>query len=217
MTDTDDFKYNCEICNYHSNKLSNFQQHENTKKHKRNTSIVDKIVNEFKYNCEICNYHTNNKFGFYQHNRTKKHIKNIGEEIKDKEQEKYGLIYLINVVTYEKDENDNFKQIFKFGYSKKNNKDRLNCYSSTCKINKELLTKSIKHPKKCESYIKKNIKHFKYYEKSLSNSGEYFNWSYCDNEKENIINLTSIVNKIVNEFDVSNSFLSISEFNNISL
>jgi hypothetical protein len=81
MEEKEEYKFNCEKCDYHTNKQGNFSRHLKTKKHKKNyEKEIEKEENKnkkLKYSCELCDYYTNNKLGFYQHKRTKKHKKNI--------------------------------------------------------------------------------------------------------------------------------------------
>ena len=82
----DGFKFNCEKCNYHTNKTQYFSIHKKTKKHQKNyeveLQIEDNKRTSKKYHCDYCNYYTDNHRGMYQHKKTKKHIKNIEEKKK---------------------------------------------------------------------------------------------------------------------------------------
>ena len=60
----------CEICNYKTNKRSNYNYHLTSKKHKNNTYLND---TDFKHICQICNYKTNIKGSFIMHLETNKH------------------------------------------------------------------------------------------------------------------------------------------------
>ena len=69
-------KYNCECCDYHTNKLSNYNKHDLTAKHKK------RILNEknlkktqMNYHCETCDFHTSKKTDYKIHTLTAKHIK----------------------------------------------------------------------------------------------------------------------------------------------
>ena len=63
------FKFNCEVCNYHSNDWSNYDKHNLTKKHSElNNTNIDYI-----YICEPCTFKTNDKRNFENHRKSKKH------------------------------------------------------------------------------------------------------------------------------------------------
>ena len=65
------YRFNCETCNYHTNDWSNYDKHTLTKKHASfNLTNV-----EFIYICEPCKYKTNDCSDFEQHKRSKKHKK----------------------------------------------------------------------------------------------------------------------------------------------
>ena len=76
---TDSETYECTLCNYSTNRLSNWTRHVNSKKHK---SCVDKkIILEEKYKCETCNFKTNKLSSWTRHINTKRHkAKKIAED-----------------------------------------------------------------------------------------------------------------------------------------
>ena len=216
-----EFKFNCEKCDYHTDTLKNYTRHKKTTKHKKNYEIEiqnEKIENQKKkYTCDLCEFYTDNSKCYSQHKRTNKHLNNI-EKSNNKINDSYGLIYLIRLSTFHKKDNI-LKSIYKFGFSKKNNLNRLKCYNGINKIEKELMCISVSLPKKCENYIKDELKENIYYEKCLSNSGEYFIFNFIDNNDiKNDNKLIKIFNNIINNYNNKNkNFLKISEFNNISL
>ena len=48
-------KYNCKLCNYHTDNLCNFNKHKQTKKHMKNKININRIK---KYDTSIKNYDT---------------------------------------------------------------------------------------------------------------------------------------------------------------
>jgi hypothetical protein len=84
---SEEYKYNCEKCNYHSNSKHNFYRHKKSKKHLKNYKDEIELENidnkEKKYHCEWCKYYTNSKSCFSHHKRTKKHKKKM-EELEEK-------------------------------------------------------------------------------------------------------------------------------------
>ena len=62
---TENEKYECSLCNYSTNRLSNWTRHVNSKKHK--LSIDKQITLEEKYNCETCNFTTNRRSNWIRH------------------------------------------------------------------------------------------------------------------------------------------------------
>ena len=81
---TDEYKYNCDKCDYHTNFLSNFSRHKKSKKHKKKyeleLELKEKTNKNKRFSCELCSYYTNNQNGLSQHKRTKKHKKNLKEK-----------------------------------------------------------------------------------------------------------------------------------------
>jgi hypothetical protein len=62
----------CKICDYTSNRCSNFKLHLQTKKHiKAENEYKSNLV---KYDCDICGFYTNSKPDYIAHINTKKHI-----------------------------------------------------------------------------------------------------------------------------------------------
>jgi len=77
MTETE--KYECLLCNYSTNRLSNWTRHVNSKKHK--LCIDKQIILEEVYNCETCNFKTNKLSSWTRHINTKRHnAKKIAED-----------------------------------------------------------------------------------------------------------------------------------------
>jgi hypothetical protein len=83
----EEYKYNCEKCEYHTNINANFSKHKRTKKHRRN--YEEEIKNEEienkkkKYHCTFCDYYTNSQPSFSKHKKSKKHKKNKEKEEKN--------------------------------------------------------------------------------------------------------------------------------------
>ena len=82
----EEYKFNCEKCNYHTNTNSYYSIHKKSKKHKKNYEVELKIEENKrtskKYHCEYCDYYTDCRSGYSIHKRTKKHKKNIEENKK---------------------------------------------------------------------------------------------------------------------------------------
>jgi hypothetical protein len=128
---TEEYKYNCEKCNYHSNRKDGFLQHKRTKKHKKNHELELELnqntKNNKKYHCEYCNYHTNNKVGLYQHKRTKKHKKNVEENT---------LIYNCEICNYGTNNQTEFITHHNDKHTKKEDLDKIsNMINSNNTIN----------------------------------------------------------------------------------
>ena len=81
------YNFNCEKCNYHTNTERYFKQHKKSKKHKRNYENEEKVCNKEdknkKYHCIFCDYYTNSSSSYSQHKNRKKHKRN--KEKKEKE------------------------------------------------------------------------------------------------------------------------------------
>ena len=171
------FNYNCEKCNYSTNKSTNYSKHKKTKKHINNhiEELKEQVIEnkKKKYQCDICNYYTNNPKGYSRHKFTEKHLKNLNI-LKEKyiKKEDFGLIYLIRL------ENN----YYKVGMSKKCELDRLKNYNGIYKLKKELFLISVKNNKKMEDYLKEILVDYKYFEGITK---EYFKWNYKNNYKEN--------------------------------
>jgi hypothetical protein len=58
--------YNCEICNFHSGRQSNWKRHLKTPKHKKNVRKYSRIVTKT-FDCSLCDYTTNRKFNLKKH------------------------------------------------------------------------------------------------------------------------------------------------------
>ena len=71
-------KYNCEICDYNTSRISNMNKHMTTHKHKNNQNSQISID---KYNCEICDYNTSHKSSMDKHLTTIKHKNNQNSQI----------------------------------------------------------------------------------------------------------------------------------------
>ena len=188
----DDFKFNCEKCDYHTDKTQYFSIHKKTKKHQKNyeveLQIEDNKRTSKKYHCNYCNYYTDNHRGMYQHKKSNKHIKNSTEcPEKYINKNDYGLIYLIRLSN----------GYYKFGMSNKCSLDRLKDYNGINKIEKKLLLLSIKNNKECEKILKDNLNDYKYFEGMTK---EYFKWNYKNNHKENDKKILEIILKEINNF-----------------
>jgi hypothetical protein len=83
--------YNCELCDYNTSILQNYNKHLLTLKHKINTNnenlaILGNVEFSLKYstyNCSYCNYITNVKSSYDKHLLSVKHIKNVNGEHKE--------------------------------------------------------------------------------------------------------------------------------------
>ena len=62
-------QFKCKVCDFKTNKKSNWERHLQTPKHISN-------INSGRYSCEKCNFITDNKTCFNRHLLTTKHIKN---------------------------------------------------------------------------------------------------------------------------------------------
>ena len=62
-------QFKCRLCDFKTNKKSNWKRHLQTPKHISN-------INNGRYSCEKCNFITHNKSDFNRHLLTTKHIKN---------------------------------------------------------------------------------------------------------------------------------------------
>ena len=91
-------KYICEICDYNTSYVRDFEKHNSTLKHKKkymevngdNLEIEIIAKKSHNYVCEKCNYITNSKNDFVKHELTNKHKKYFQEnviEYKDKDKE----------------------------------------------------------------------------------------------------------------------------------
>jgi hypothetical protein len=75
-------KYSCDLCDYNTSKIYNFNRHIVTEKHIQleNQRLGNTILPEkeqktsLKYSCRICDYNTSKIYNFKQHNATAKHI-----------------------------------------------------------------------------------------------------------------------------------------------
>jgi hypothetical protein len=75
-----DNSYNCNLCNYSTNKKFNYDKHLVTLKHKINSKEID----DKKYYCEFCNKYFNSNNSLWKHNNRKHSNKKLTKE--DKEQ-----------------------------------------------------------------------------------------------------------------------------------
>lgn len=74
-------KFNCNICNYNTQKKSNYDRHLLSSKHKINIESSDNINNS-KYKCSSCNKIYNNSNSLWKHNsRTHQNIDNEDDKI----------------------------------------------------------------------------------------------------------------------------------------
>ena len=62
-------QFKCKVCDFKTNKKSNWERHLQTRKHITN-------INSGRYSCEKCNFITHSKSDFDRHLLTTKHIKN---------------------------------------------------------------------------------------------------------------------------------------------
>lgn len=82
-------KYNCETCDYHTDKKTLWYQHKRTQRHKvNNPNEEDK---ESKYFCDICDYQLKSSSSFSHHLKSKKHIMNIEREEKESITNQYNI------------------------------------------------------------------------------------------------------------------------------
>ena len=66
--------YKCNLCEYSTNKKSNYDKHMIGKKHKKKVLSI--------YVCDICEYSSNKKSHFVRHMLTNKHLEKIEESLK---------------------------------------------------------------------------------------------------------------------------------------
>lgn len=59
-------KYNCDMCNYHTNHKRHWNRHINSKKHGRHGEKVS-------YNCGVCHYKASKKHRIEDHFNSNKH------------------------------------------------------------------------------------------------------------------------------------------------
>ena len=128
-------RYCCNDCGFFTDKLSHFNKHKKTKKHKQKT---------MKYICEICNYYTDLKPDLNRHIKSEKHINKVNKykiECCEKENE----ICYKRVRAKTKKYNDTF------------NKDELSG-KWVCKCGSKYSYKTglYKHMRSCENYIQYN-------------------------------------------------------------
>jgi hypothetical protein len=187
-------KYNCEKCDYQTDKSGNFSRHLKTKNHIKNyKEEIEKEEEENKkkkFHCELCNFYTNNGSSYSKHKKTKKHKKNL--ELSKKKyinKEDFGLIYLIRL------DNGNYK----IGLSNKCDLDRLKSYNGPLKINKELILLSMNRYKEFEKYLKEKLYYYRFYEGITK---EYFNWNYATNYQDNDNFLLEIFNDLLLLFSI---------------
>jgi hypothetical protein len=74
-------QYNCNICDYNTNRKFNYDLHLNSVKHKKKLAKINNL-----YNCSICKYHTSNKYNYDKHIFSVKHKMNGG--VKEKTEHK---------------------------------------------------------------------------------------------------------------------------------
>lgn len=78
-----EYKYVCELCDYHTNGSQSFYQHKKTKKHlyeleeNQYRRQLDNLPNKKngRYYCQICNFQTNTRQSLHRHKKSKRHIK----------------------------------------------------------------------------------------------------------------------------------------------
>ncbi len=68
--------YNCELCNYSTQSLTDYKKHERTKKHitKNLKFIENNPYSKYKYVCHNCKYGTDNLSNYNRHIKTPKHL-----------------------------------------------------------------------------------------------------------------------------------------------
>jgi len=68
--------YNCELCNYTTQSLTDYKKHERTKKHitKKSKFIENNPYSKYEYVCHICKYGTDNLSNYNRHIKTPKHV-----------------------------------------------------------------------------------------------------------------------------------------------
>ena len=71
----------CKLCDYETNKISNYTRHLETNKHKRNENIT-------KYYCETCNFKSDKYYNYERHLESAKH-KGFSNIVNDKKIEIY--------------------------------------------------------------------------------------------------------------------------------
>lgn len=82
-------KYNCDICDFHTDNLNNLNKHKNTKKHQKNINLIKEnlniIDNELKNKCKHCGKIFNHKSSKSRHQISCDGNVNIGQNKQIKE------------------------------------------------------------------------------------------------------------------------------------
>jgi hypothetical protein len=198
MTTEEEYKYNCEKCDYHTNNNRYFIQHKKRKKHIKNyekelkeeKKKIEEDNKDKKYKCIKCCFYTDSMNSFCQHKRTKKHKENVDTRKKLNKHD-FGLIYLLRL-------RDDY---YKFGMSKNCELKRLKGYNGIKKIEKQLYVISVKNNKKFEKILKNNFKDYRYYEGITK---EYFKWNYDEDIEKNDKKLVEIFIKELNNYIFNN-------------
>ena len=79
MATSSDSKFECTLCNYSSQRLSQYNRHLMTSKHKMKTissQISPEVENNIIFTCNICNKQYKNRSGLWRHNKVCSIIKN---------------------------------------------------------------------------------------------------------------------------------------------
>ena len=79
MATSSDSKFECTLCNYSSQRLSQYNRHLMTSKHKMKTissQISPEVENNIIFTCNICNKQYKNRSGLWRHNKVCSSIKN---------------------------------------------------------------------------------------------------------------------------------------------
>lgn len=75
-----DNSYNCNLCNYSTNKKSNYERHLLSSKHKKNSNEINNVK---VFNCDICDKLYNTRSALWKHNNRKHLNKKLTKEDKD--------------------------------------------------------------------------------------------------------------------------------------
>lgn len=81
----EEYKYNCDQCNYHTNVLNSYEKHTKSTLHitgKRKARSDKKNISGFK--CDVCGYKSNNEFNYKGH-----YLNNHGTKEEKKKEFKY--------------------------------------------------------------------------------------------------------------------------------
>ena len=70
-------KFACEICDYYTDRKTDFEKHLLTKKHLSQLGVTNSNVHVLEFACDICDYTTSRLYNLQQHKITNKHNKYI--------------------------------------------------------------------------------------------------------------------------------------------